>query len=380
MKAGRMKILPLLFACFAGGAFAEDSAWVQLFNGKDLDDWVPKFEHQTLGVNQNNTFQAKNGMLDVILDQPYSKTGFGHLFYKKRPFSYYLLRLQFRFLSNTSAFNTGASGDPGGWTTQNNGAMLHSQAPATMTKDQKFPNSIEFQLIGPLGKVNNPPRNANVCVPGTLISYPLEKGSDYYDGNGHHCTDAKYHSLDYNKTLNNGTWIYSMGKVLADSEMVFYVRSRPDTAWDSVMGFSKIRAASSKAPLKEGYITIQAEGTSTEFKTIELLDLVGCMDKKSPNYRGYFVKNDAAACQATALAPPPAASGFRIAFSLGNLEVTMSGEFSVSALRLDGSLAGKVRGRGRASLEIPRDRPGLLLVRVENASGALIYKGVIPSL
>src|SRR3954465_13175854 len=89
-------------------AAAEDSAWVQIFNGKDINDWVPKFENQTLGVNQNNTFQVNNGMLEVILNDGYAKTGFGHLFYNKRPFSYYQLRIQFRFLKDASAFNTGA--------------------------------------------------------------------------------------------------------------------------------------------------------------------------------------------------------------------------------------------------------------------------------
>jgi len=34
-----------------------------------------------------------------------------------------------------------------------------------------------------------------------------------------------------------------------------------------------------------------------QFRKVELLKLVGCMEKKSKKYRDYFVKNDANACR-----------------------------------------------------------------------------------
>ena len=33
--------------------------WVQLFNGRDLSDWVIKFAHHDLGENFNDTFRVE---------------------------------------------------------------------------------------------------------------------------------------------------------------------------------------------------------------------------------------------------------------------------------------------------------------------------------
>jgi hypothetical protein len=51
------------------------------------------------------------------------------------------------------------------------------------------------------------------------------------------------------------------------------------------------------APLTEGYITIQGESHPTEFRKIELLNLSGCMNPKSPAYRTYFVHADDSKCR-----------------------------------------------------------------------------------
>ena len=40
--------------------------------------------------------------------------------------------------------------------------------------------------------------------------------------------------------------------------------------------------------LGEGYITIQGESHSTEFRRIELLNLSACMDPKASNYKSYY--------------------------------------------------------------------------------------------
>jgi hypothetical protein len=71
-KLGRMwrRILGRAAATFlviASGAFfmapnaqAQSQKWVQLFNGKNLDGWVPKFSGFNLGVNYNDTFRVEN--------------------------------------------------------------------------------------------------------------------------------------------------------------------------------------------------------------------------------------------------------------------------------------------------------------------------------
>jgi hypothetical protein len=49
--------------------------------------------------------------------------------------------------------------------------------------------------------------------------------------------------------------------------------------------------------LSEGYIALQAESHPTEFRKVELLNLVGCMDPKAKNYKAYYVKADNTQCK-----------------------------------------------------------------------------------
>ena len=65
--------------------------WIQLFNGKDLTGWTPKFAKHDLGENFNNTFRVEDGLLKVRYDKWETFNGeFGHMFYKD-PFSYYVI-------------------------------------------------------------------------------------------------------------------------------------------------------------------------------------------------------------------------------------------------------------------------------------------------
>ena len=74
--------------------------WVQMFNGRDLDGWTPKFAKHDLGENFNNTFRVENGLLEVRYDKWTKFDGeFGHMFYKD-PFSYYRLVAEYRFVGD----------------------------------------------------------------------------------------------------------------------------------------------------------------------------------------------------------------------------------------------------------------------------------------
>ena len=62
-----------------------ESGWIQLFNGKDLEGWVPKIRYHALGENYGNTFRVEDGLLKVGYDPkayPEFKETFGHLFFK----------------------------------------------------------------------------------------------------------------------------------------------------------------------------------------------------------------------------------------------------------------------------------------------------------
>ena len=94
------------FAAQATTARQDDTSrkeWLQLFNGRDLNDWVIKFAHHDLGENVNDTFRVEDGLLKVRYDKWTAfDREFGHIFYKQ-PFSYYLLAAEYRFVGEQVA-------------------------------------------------------------------------------------------------------------------------------------------------------------------------------------------------------------------------------------------------------------------------------------
>ena len=111
-------------ALFSALASAADEDWIQLFNGRDLTGWTPKITHHELGDNYGKTFRVEDGLLKVRYDNYPDgfKTQFGHLFYAK-PYSYYRLRVEYRFVGKQAA------DPPGGWANRNSGIMLKRCAP-----------------------------------------------------------------------------------------------------------------------------------------------------------------------------------------------------------------------------------------------------------
>src|SRR5690606_19344735 len=96
--------------------------WIQLFNGKDLNDWTIKIAKHDLNENYKNTFRVENGVLKASAEgyDDFNQQ-YGHIYYKK-PFSAYLIAVEYRF--------TGEQAKGGeGWAWRNSGVMLHCQAP-----------------------------------------------------------------------------------------------------------------------------------------------------------------------------------------------------------------------------------------------------------
>lgn len=140
---------------------ATDGEWIQLFNGKDINDWIVKLNHHELNDNYRDTFRVEDGILKVRYDQ-YEDFGerYGHLYYKM-PFSHYHLAVEYRFVGE---LHRGAPG----YAILNSGVMLHSQDPKTILRDQNWPISIELQFLA--GLPNGKPRaTGNVCTPGTHV-------------------------------------------------------------------------------------------------------------------------------------------------------------------------------------------------------------------
>jgi len=258
---------------------ASPGDWMQLFNGKDLTGWTPKFAKHDLGENYNNTFRVEEGLLKVRYDKWESFNGeFGHLFYKD-PFSYYVIAAEYRFVGDQ------VKGGPE-WAIRNNGLMLQAPDPKTMMKDQDFPISIEVQLLGGFGK---PRTTANLCTPGTnvVIDGKLET---------RHCINSK------SKTYEGDQWVRVEVLVHGDELMRHYVEGEPVLEYTKPqIGGGNVSPVDPKVkvdgtPLAGGYISIQAETAPIDFRKIEVLNLEGCKDQKAKNYKAYYVKDNPKAC------------------------------------------------------------------------------------
>jgi hypothetical protein len=256
--------------------------WIQLFNGKDLNDWTIKFAKHDLGVNLNDTFRVEDGLLKVRYDKWGTfNSEFGHIFYKD-PYSYYVIAAEYRFAGDQVA------GGPA-WAIRNNGLMLHAPNPKTMLKDQDFPISIEVQLLGGLGD-GKPRTTANLCTPGTNV---VMKGALVTA----HCINST------SRTYDGDQWV-RVEVVVHGDELVRHVvdgqtvleYSKPQIGGGNVNPVDPAVKVDGTA-LTAGFISLQAETAPTDFRKVELLNLEGCRDPKASTYRAYFVKDNPSACR-----------------------------------------------------------------------------------
>ncbi len=247
----------VLAACTGTKKDTTREAWVQLFNGKNLDGWDIKITGYPLNENYNNTFRVEDGILKASYDQYTSFNGeFGHLFYKEK-FSSYKIRIEYRFTGEQ------VPGGPG-WAKRNSGVMIHSQSAASMEKDQSFPTSIEVQFLGGLNDGERP--TGNLCTPGTHVEM---KDSLFTP----HCINST------SKTFNGDQWITAEAVVYGDS--VIYHLINGDTVLsyqkpqldEGDAGYEKMLKLYGSKYIKEGYIALQAESHPVEFRKVELLDL-----------------------------------------------------------------------------------------------------------
>ena len=245
MKRVHYSIFGLLMA-FAGTylpttAAEKKNEWIQLFNGKDLSNWTVKIRGHEAGINHNDTFSVKDGVIHVSYDKykNFDKT-YGHIFYKT-PFSHYLLRIEYRFLGDQA---------PGGedWAFRNSGVMLHGQTPQSMTVDQDFPNSIEVQFLGGKGKGKR--TTANLCTPGTdvVMNNKLLK---------RHCFSSK------SETYHGDQWVTVEIEVRGSKSIKHMIDGK------TVLAYNKPQLDDGTL-LESGTISLQSESHPVEFRKVEL--------------------------------------------------------------------------------------------------------------
>ncbi|MGJ1445719.1 3-keto-disaccharide hydrolase [Sphingobacterium spiritivorum] len=230
---------------------------IQLFNGKDMKNWIIKIRQHEVGDNYANTFRVEDGLLKVRYDgyKSFDKQ-YGHIAYDK-PFSAYVLRVQYRFVGEQAP-------EGEGWAWRNSGAMLHGQDPRTMLKNQDFPISIEGQLLGGDGK--NERTTSNLCTPGTNVVMNEKLFTP-------HCISSK------SKTYHGDQWVTADFVVLGDSVIqhilegqVVLEYNKPQIGGGSVSDYDPAQKKDGQL-LKQGYISLQSESHPIDFKKVELYNL-----------------------------------------------------------------------------------------------------------
>ena len=73
--------LPLLLAACLVSDVPAAEQWIPLFNGRNLDDWTPKFAGHAVGGNPGRVFRVEDGLLKVsYADVDEFDGSFGHMF------------------------------------------------------------------------------------------------------------------------------------------------------------------------------------------------------------------------------------------------------------------------------------------------------------
>lgn len=233
----------VVFSAFACQNENEEVAWKELFNGSDLSDWFIKIRTHELNENYAETFRVDQGLLSVRYDGYDSfDNQFGHIFYKE-PFSYYLLQVEYRFVGEQAVGGEG-------WAFRNSGAMLHSQDPASMVRDQDFPISIEGQFLG--GNGSDERSTCNLCTPGTHVVL----GDSLFIP---HCINSS------SKTYHGDQWVQANFIVLGAEEIHHLVET--DTVisyYQPQVGGGMVNPVNSQVKLdgkllESGFISLQSE-------------------------------------------------------------------------------------------------------------------------
>ena len=234
----------------------ENGQWIQLFDGKSLDGWTPKIRGYELGENFGDTFRVEDGVITVGYEA-YDNFDerFGHLFYE-HPYSHYRLRVEYRFTGEQ------VPGGPG-WALRNSGIMVHGQPPETMARDQKFPVSIEVQLLG--GDGEHERTTSNLCTPGTNVVMDGQLVTK-------HCISST------SKTYHGDQWVTAEVEVrgnevirhfLEGQNVLDYQHPQLDESDEEARPLIK----DGNLMLSGGTISLQSESHPIEFRKVELLPL-----------------------------------------------------------------------------------------------------------
>lgn len=229
--------------------------WVSLFNGKNLNNWKPKIVGYKLGENFGNTFRVEDGIISIRYNQYDSfRNRFGALYYNKK-FTNYRLKVEYRFVGNTTA------GAPS-WGFRDGGIQYHCQPPATLDLTQPFPVCLEYNLLGGNGKDERP--SGEICASGMYVQIDGEKNKSY-------CTPPIV-----KRTLHGDQWATAEIDVrngtithFINGEQVIQFKN---PRYDSTHPIAKKFITAGDDLVKDGYISLQSNSHPMDFRKIEIME------------------------------------------------------------------------------------------------------------
>jgi len=254
MKTTAAVALGLMFAL---STHAADDGWKPLFNGKDLAGWTIKIAKHPLGENYNDTFRVEDGILKVSYDKWRTfDRQFGHL-YTNQAYSNYILRLQYRITGK-------APEDSPPWAKLNSGVMIHSQSPLSMTLEQEFPASMEFQFLATGATAGR--QTANVCTPGTNLERNGKLTED-------HIIDSSSKLYPLDQWVNVEVEVHGNQEVVHRIDGVEVLRYQHPQLDPKDESAQRLLAAGAPLQLSFGHIALQAESQPIWFRNIEIRQL-----------------------------------------------------------------------------------------------------------
>ena len=233
----------------------KNEAWVSLFNGKNLDHWIPKIVGYKAGENFGNTFRVEDGLLSIRYDAYDSFNNRFGAFFFDRKFVNYRLRVEYRFVGNTT---------PGGpsWGYKDGGIQYHCQPPWSMNIDQPFPVCLEYNLLGGNGKSERP--TGEICCSGIYVLIDGKRNTSY-------CTPPAV-----KKTFPGDEWVTAEIDV-KDGKITHYVNGDEiihfeDPRYDPTNKFAKNFITQGDDRVTRGYISIQSNSHPMDFRKIEIME------------------------------------------------------------------------------------------------------------
>lgn len=234
---------------------SEESQWVSLLNGENLDGWTMKINGYPLGENFGNTFQVEDGILSVRYDQYDSfRNRFGALYFDK-VFTDYRLKVEYRFVGETTV------GAPV-WGFRDSGIQYHCQDPKSVGLDQNFPVCLEYNLHGGNGTDERPV--GQICANGINIEMDGKKITEY-------CTPPKV-----KHTFHGDQWVTleiesknGVFKHFVNGEEILKF-TNPQFNPDHELG--KLFYNESDNSVGKGYISLQSNSHPIDFRKIEILE------------------------------------------------------------------------------------------------------------